>query len=45
MYQYYCIGFIDFMLAYKTLFDYTSVLLPYDFEKNENVILSYFKNE
>ena len=42
---YFCIGFIDFMLADKTLVDYTSLFSPYDFEKNSNIILSYFKNE
>ena len=41
----FCIGFTDFMLAGKTLIDYTSLFLPYDFEKNDNIILSYFKNE
>ena len=29
---YFCIGFIDFTLAGKTLIDYTSLLSPYDFE-------------
>ena len=29
---YFCIGFTDFMLAGKTLIDYTSLLSPYDFE-------------
>ena len=42
---YFCIGFIDFMLANKTLIDYTSFFSPYDLEKNDNIILSYFKNE
>ena len=42
---YFCIGFINFMLAIKTLIDCTSLLLPYDFEKNDNIILFYFKNE
>ena len=42
---YFCIGFIDFMLAGKKLTDYTSLLSPHDFEKNDNIILSYFKNE
>ena len=28
-----CIGVIDFMLAGKTLTDFTSFLSPYDFEK------------
>ena len=42
---YFCIGFIDFMLAGKTLVDYTSLFSSYDFEKNDAIILSYFKNE
>ena len=42
---YLCIGFIDFMFVGKTLIDYTSLFSPYDFEKNDNIILSYFKNE
>ena len=41
---YFCIGFIDFMLAGKTLIDYTSLFSPYDFNKNDNIILSYFKD-
>ena len=42
---YFCIGFIDFMLAGKTLLDFTSLFSPYDFEKNDDIILSYFKDE
>ena len=42
---YFCIGFIDFVLAGKTLNDYTTLFLPDDFEKKYNIILSYFKNE
>ena len=42
---YFCIGFMNFMLAGKTLIDYTSLFSPYGFEKNDNLILSYFKNE
>ena len=36
---YFCIGFIDFMFVGKTLIDYTSLFLPYDFEKNDNRII------
>ena len=39
------IGFIDFMLAGKKLIDYTNLFCPYDFKKNDSIILSYFKNE
>ena len=42
---YFCIGFIDFMLAGKKLTDYTNLFSPYDFKKNDNIILPYFKNE
>ena len=42
---YFCIGFIDFMLADKKLTDYTNLFSPHDFRKNDNIILSYFKNE
>ena len=42
---YFCIGFIDFMLAVKKMTDFTSLFSPYDFKKNDNVILSYFKDE
>ena len=41
---YFCIGFIDFMLAGKTLIDYTALFSPYDFNKNDQIILSYFKD-
>ena len=38
------IGFIDLiMLAGKSLIDFTSLLSPYDFKKNDDIILSYFK--
>ena len=42
---YFCIRFIDFMLAGKTLIDYTSLFSPYHFQKNDDIIFSYFKNE
>ena len=37
--------FIDFMFAGKTLIDYTSLFSPYDFEKNDSIILKYFKDK
>ena len=42
---YFCIRFIDFMLAGKKLTDFTSMLSPYDFKKNDYVTLTYFKEE
>ena len=41
---YFCNGFIDFMLAGKTLIVYTNLFSPYDFNKNDSIILSYFKD-
>ena len=41
---YFCIGFTDFMLAVKTLTDYTNFFSPYDFDKNDLIILNYFKD-
>ena len=41
---YFCIGFIDFMLAGKKLTDFTSMFSLYNFDKNDNIILSYFKD-
>ena len=41
----FCIGFIDFTLAGKKLTDFTSMFSPYDFEKNDNIILNYFKDQ
>ena len=44
-FSYFCIGFIDFMLIGKKWTDYTSLFFPHDFNKNDDMILSYFKNE
>ena len=41
--RYFCIGFIDFMLAGKSLTNFTKSFSPYDFEKNDKIILGYFK--
>ena len=41
---YSCIGFIDFMLAGKKLTDFTNMFSPQDFQKNDDIILSYFKD-
>ena len=42
-YGYFCIGFIDFMFAGKSLIDFTSLFSPYGFKKNDDIISSYFK--
>ena len=45
MCSYFCTGVIDFMLPSKKLTDFTSLFSTNDFEKNDRIILSYFKNE
>ena len=37
-------GFIDFMFTGKSLIDFTSLFSPYDYKKNDHIILSYFKS-
>ena len=41
---YFCIGFIDLILAGKLFIDSTNLFFPYDFNKNDSIILSYFKD-
>ena len=38
---YFCIGFIDFMLAGKTLTEYTNLFSPNNFKKSDDIILNY----
>ena len=40
---YFCIGFIDFIFAGRGLIYFTSLFSPYDFKKNDDLILGYFK--
>ena len=39
---YFCIGFIDVMLARKTLTEFTNLFPPNNFKKNDDIILHYF---
>ena len=39
---YFCIDFIDFMIAGKTLTEYTNLFSPNNFKKNDDIILNYF---
>ena len=41
---YFCIGFIDFILAGKTLTEFTNIFSPNNFKKNDGIILNYFTN-
>ena len=40
---YFCIGFIGYMLAGKTLTDFTNPFLPNNFKNNDDIILKYLK--
>ena len=42
MCEYFCIGFINFMLAEKTLTDFTNLFSPNNFKRNDDIILNYF---
>ena len=42
---YFCIGFIDFMLAGKTLIEFTNLFSPNNFKKNDDIILNYFMTD
>ena len=44
MWGYFCIGFIDFMLAGKTLTEFTNLFSPNNFKKIDDITLSYFMN-
>ena len=40
---FYCITFIEYMLAEKTLFDYTNLYSPNDYQKNDKIKYKYLK--
>ena len=42
MCRYFCIWFNDFMLAGKTLTDFTNLFSPNNFKKSDDMILNYF---
>ena len=39
---FYCITFIEYMLAGKPLFDYTNLFSPNDYTKNDKIIIYVF---
>ena len=39
---YFCIGFIDFMLAGKILTKFSNLFLPKNLSENDDIILKYF---
>ena len=42
---FYCIAFIEYILAEKNLLDYTNFFSPDDYEKNDKIIHKYFKDK
>ena len=42
---FYCIAFIDYMLAGKTMLDYTNLFSPNNYKKNGKIIYNYFKDK
>ena len=39
---YFCLGFLDYMFAGKSLLEYTSLFSPNDFKKNDRIIKNLF---
>ena len=40
---FYCIAFIEYMLAGKTLLDYTNLFSPSDYKKSDKIIIGILK--
>ena len=45
MCRFYCIAFIEHILAGKTLLHYTDFFSPDDYKKNNKIIYKYFKDK
>ena len=45
MCRFFCIAFIEYMLAGKTLLDYTYLFSPNDYKKNDKIVYKYFKDK
>ena len=41
--EFYCIAFIEYMLAENTVLDYTNLFFLNDYKNNEKIIYKYFK--
>ena len=42
MCEYFCIGFIDFMLKGKSLLDHANLFSPNEYDRNDKIILKQF---
>ena len=45
MCEFYYIALIEYMLARKTLLDYSNLFSPNDYKKNGEIIYKYFKDK
>ena len=45
MCRFFCIAFIEYMLAGKTLLDYTYLFSPNGHKKNDKIVYKYFKDK
>ena len=45
MCRFHCFAFIEYILAGKTLLDYTNLFSPNDYKKNDKIIYKHFKDE
>ena len=45
MFGFYCIIFMDYIIAEKTFLGYTNLFPDNDYEKNEKIIYKYFQDK
>ena len=45
MCAFYCIAFIEYIIAGKTLLDYTNLFSPNDYKKNDKIIYMYSEDK
>ena len=45
MCEFYCIAFIEYIIAGKTFLHYTNLFSPIDNQKNDKIIYKYFKDK
>ena len=43
--DFFCVAFLQYMLAGKTLLDYTNLISSNDYKKNENIVYEYSENK
>ena len=42
---FYCVDFIDYVIAEKTLLNYTNSFSPNDYKENDKIIYKYIENK